>query len=709
MRRSITLATVFVSTVALIAARPAFAASDSGDQDLFEYLQDRMTDSGDSRKERREALTEDYNSFLEQRRNLQSRKTDRDAVKEIKADLKQLEGEEQLVQKLKSQVFSQINTETEVKAKIQSQIDADSFAKAVAADQKKYDDEFAKFIKEESDSLAKTDPKAAEQLKGIVDKGGHYGDLEKASADALKQAKVDWAKKKENVETDGGVVIALKDSPFDLVAKFEQKDDKWLLSYDIKVKDDLNSVSKNVLTKSIREKFKSDEELKNFLKDQIGPVISDKSVEIDLKGKDLHDPAASAGITNALRAAVQRSSGELLFGKTDAAARAGLEDLVKERYSNDDTSDKSKKKQELKDATDNPDKRADLADLKAKQDVALWLRNNDPGTKTPCEVIAEVFHLKGEEAAANWKRLSPDTQQNCPEYSPEIKAKAAAEEKAKKDEERKLAQAAEGESAKSDPRGSEADDAQVKADAEFRKLVAYCLSAYRNQAAQSGMQSIVDTVGPIYDALQKQGLGCSTYGQLMGELSDPNLLAYMPPNALQEKAFDIVHPTNDDGAPVSGMSNADLKKEQKCLNNMVAMAGNSLGMVMGKAGELSPAGLQDPNIQKDPKLQQLYRIFQAATALQAAVQNEIGTRGAINQSGFRAVGPGAVNGRPIGPPGSVGVDGGAPGVGVGTSTGADRGGDEAARARRGLSPVSPRPMTGGNSGGAVTRPSMMGQ
>jgi len=126
------------------------------------------------------------------------------------------------------------------------------------------------------------------------------------------------------------------------------------------------------------------------------------------------------------------------------------------------------------------------------------------------------------------------------------------------------------------------------------------------------------------------------------------------------------------------------------------MAGGSLGMVMGKAGELSPMGLQDPNIQKDPKLQQLYRMFQAA------VRGEIGARGEINQSRFRAVGPngqGGAGAPVVGPPGSVGVDAGA--GAVGSTRGDPAATTDAARERRGLAPLSPGPTSGS---GSTTRP-----
>jgi hypothetical protein len=698
-----------------IALSPGHARADASDEDLYDFVQDRMTSFGDDRKEMRSQLKDEIDELKDKRAELKRKKEDKDKIKEIEAEIEQLKAEKELVEKLKSNVFNKIDSDSEFKTKLQPVFESADVQKAYEEAKSKHKSDlspvYENFVKEKIADLQKatqTDDvkKQIAALEKVKDSSASL-DASASGADneTLKGVREEWSKKKDDHEKNGPSelelrTVELENSPFDLVAKLERKDgDKWALKYDLKVKSDLGSVSDKVLTKKIRDDFKDTESIRDFLEKQVATQVNGKSINLDLKGKKLDDPAAKAEIERALKDAVKLSHKDLLYGDKDAALRSGVEDMLESRYGSDDTSEISQKKDELKEYKDNPDKREELAELEAKQRVAEWLRSNEPGNRSACEVIVEVFKLNDESSGlANWKKLPSATQQQCAEHSPEVKIKAAEAEKKRKLEESKARKEAEAGAEKQQRDvSSEADEAQAKADAEFKQLVQYCLGYYRNQSAQSGMKSIVDTVGPIYDALQKQGLGCKFFGEFMGQLSDPNILAYLPPNALQEKAFDIVHATSADKE-----GNEVLKKELKCLDTMVSMAGNSLGMVMGKAGELSPYGLQDPKIQADPKLQQLYRYFQAASELKAAVQGEIGARGQANQQRFQSVG--GPNGGPM-MPGSVGVSGGGGLQTQGASGNAQRGGD-AARERRGLQPASPSAGSPGSTQPRATRPGL---
>jgi len=685
---------------AVASPRPVLAARDDDSsefgEDLYDFTQDRMMNLEDDRRQTRSDLIDEIKELKQQRAELKGKKEDKDQIKDIKKQIEQLEGEKAYLNRLKTEAFGQINSDSRVTTKILPNVQDMDLGKAEKDHNAQLDQEFAaQAAKWKAD--AGTSPEVKRALGNLNRDGFEKFASNAQGANVLSKLQEDWKKQADAKPLEVEKIIELKDSPFDLVAKVEKTGDKWSLKYDLKVRDNLSSLSEKALPSSIRKKFKNESEIHDFLDKQVRPLVNSKSVDIDLKGKDLNDPASKRAIEDALKRAVDTSHNELLFGKADAALRSGIKDKLEERYGTSDTSEVSQKKDELKEAQNGEGKREDIAELEAKQRIAEWLRSNDPGKKTACEVIADVFKLK--ESESGWKKLPSKTQQQCAEYSPEERARVAHEEKTKKDEARKLAEAAK-ESEPSDESGS--NPAASEADAQFRQLVQYCLGYYRNMGAQSGMKSIVDTVGPIYNALEKQGLGCKTYARFMGELSDPNMLSFMPPNALQEKAFEIVHPTDDEGRPLQPLTREELKKELKCLDSMVTMAGGSLGMVMGKAGELSPMGLQDPNIQKDPKLQQLYRMFQAATELQAAVRGEIGARGEINQSRFRAVGPngqGGAGAPVVGPPGSVGVDAGA--GAVGSTRGDPAATTDAARERRGLAPLSPGPTSGS---GSTTRP-----
>jgi hypothetical protein len=437
----------------------------------------------------------------------------------------------------------------------------------------------------------------------------------------LSDAKCGGKEEKVSEKRECSERLDLSETPFELVVSAVRPSSgkDYQLSVEVKLKEGAEAQIQKPGDKfHVRgAELMTRSELEAVLSNALG---GKKEIEVDLKDPSrrasvFEQALGSRGFTGG-----KQGLGLQLFANPNSAARARMKLILEELGRRDQFGTLiGQAEVERKEASSPAAFNEKQREIRARQKVLEYLARN-PTLKDgdPCEILVK---------AVVWKDLPQNAKQECAEKNPEVAAKK--EELAKPEEEVGKSQA-------------EAERAQIvtamkAAQEQFQGLVQHCLGLYRNMNAQAEQKSIVDAIQPVYEQMLKQGFTSEFFAELIGQ------------NALMQGMMDFTQDPGDmpdqarrivDSTPRTKEGLEKLNRERESIARMLKISGGSLGMVAGA----SPMGLSDPALQGDPKVAQLIRYHSAATALLAAIDNQVDARRQGESARIRSIDVGSGSG-----------------------------------------------------------------
>lgn len=433
----------------------------------------------------------------------------------------------------------------------------------------------------------------------------------------LQQASAYLASTTNGVKPDEmSTKLALPGSPFVVIAKFSSGDDKKpVMHFEIEVGNE------NEFSDEARKL--GPEKLKKLLEPINAELRKSGGENFQIPADLMKDPEhMDKDKLRDFAAGVVSSATKRAFVDSEGSARKAVASLEDNFNPSSSSSEAAKLNRRVEEAGGSPSRIQEMRKLDLTSAVANWLRRNDPTGLSTCEIYEKALP-----ADAIWP---DDAEEECANPSEEEDAPTLRKKDAKGgDKADALKKKKKGEDDGDDDKESfdkklkVLDEKRTKDFEEkskdlasnFEAIAQYCLSMYRNQAAQSGMKSIVDTVGPAWQQMLKQGMTSKMFAEMIGDVvtGDMTLDADSP-----VRAGRIVR-----SVPLTKEGYDELLQERESVGKILKISGNLLAQLAAS----SPLGLMDPALQMDPKVQQLMAYHKAATTLNRSITDEINNRG----------------------------------------------------------------------------------